>query len=371
MVQSDQSVAVVTVPNISEYNPERVNYGICSKLIPEFDVTLLGAEQTSERIESSFEVKSFVTRDYENKWIRRILLIPLTFYLVYMYVRQEQPDVIASFGNLSVNGLVCALFSKLTSSKSVVRVTSDFTNLWKYQTGVPATVGCFVKNNVLGMAAVRLADAVIVLGPVMRKKLKQRDIDESKLWAIPQPLHIEAEESTTSKDVRSELDIPEHARVVLFVGYFKQSKGPERLVRTTECVIEHDSGIHVVIVGSSGEYEEYVRQTLGEYDQVHLTGWVPHEHLPVYFRTADVLLHPSNSEGLPNVVLEALYFELPIVATDSGGEVPVYVSNIGDDYRELSEMILKGEFVLDSYPDAVRDRESGHRYQQLFKALTY
>jgi len=369
MTDSDQSIAVLTIPDISEYSPERVNHGICSKLVPEFEVTLIGPVKISERIQSTFNIEPIVKRSHQNKWLQRVLLVPLTIYLVLKHVRQERPDVVASFGNLPINGLVCALVSKISSPVSVVRVTSDFTNLWRYQTGIPATVACFIKNNVLGMAAVRLADAVIVLGPVMKNKLEQRGIDESKLWAIPQPLHIEAEDSTSSKDVRSELDIPEKAPVVLFVGYFKQSKGPKRLVRTTEYLMERDSDIHVVIVGGSGEYEEYVQQTLGEYDRVHLTGWVPHEHLPAYFRTADVLLHPSNSEGLPNVVLEALYFELPVVATDSGGEVPVYVSNIGSDYQELGEIILNGEFVTDPCPDHVRSPENGYLYRQLFESV--
>jgi glycosyltransferase involved in cell wall biosynthesis len=374
MSMPDKSVAVLTISDISDYNTERVNYGICSKLTPEFDVTLLGPEQTSDRIANAFSIKRGVKRNYRNKWLRRLLLVPLTFYLLYTYVRREHPDVVASFGNLPVNGLLCAIISKLTSSESVVRVTSDFTNLWRHQTGTTSTVVCFIKNNILGVIAIRLADNVIVLGPVMEEKLQTRGVDSSKLWVIPQPLHIECEdnqvnEPETSATVRTEFDIPDRDQLVLFVGYFKRSKGPKRLAQTLQYVMERSTNTHAVIVGSSGEYEEYVKQALQKYDRVHFTGWVPHDQLSTYLQSADVLLHPSNSEGLPNVVLEALHYSVPVVATDSGGEVPVYVSNIGVDYQELGEVLLNRCYQTDPCPETVRDPQNRRLYQDLFDSI--
>jgi len=369
MPDTENSVAVVTVPDISEYNSERVNYGICSCLKPEFDITLVGAEQVSERIASSFETEPVVRRGYENKWIRRVLLIPLTFYAVLSYVRTEDPDVVASFGNLAVNGLACALVSKFTNSPSVVRVTSDFTNLWKYQSGYGAAARCFVKNNILGRIAIHVANSVIVLGPVMEWKLEKLGVASDKIWVIPQPLHVDTDESTVSDDIRSDLDIPSGSPIVLFVGYFKKSKGPERLVDTVKYVLNRDQGHNFVIVGSSGEFESAVRQALSSHERVHFTGWVPHDDLATYFESADVLLHPSNTDGLPNVVLEALYYDLPVVATDSGGEVAVHVSNIGNTYRELGEMILSNEIVDDPRPDTVLDPENRTRYQLLLSSL--
>ncbi|GAB7008065.1 hypothetical protein JCM31271_00080 [Halorubrum trueperi] len=208
----------------------------------------------------------------------------------------------------------------------------------------------------------------------MEEKLQTRGIDSSKLWAIPQPLHIECEdkqvdESSASPAVRTELDIPDEDQLVLFVGYFKRSKGPKRLGRTIRYVMERSTDTHAVIVGSSGEYERYVKQTLQKYDQVHFTGWVPHDRLSAYFQSADVLLHPSNSEGLPNVVLEALHYSVPVVATDSGGEVPVYVSNIGADCQELGEMLLKRCYHTDPCPGTVQDPQNRRLYQDLFDSI--
>jgi glycosyltransferase involved in cell wall biosynthesis len=104
---------------------------------------------------------------------------------------------------------------------------------------------------------------------------------------------------------------------------------------------------------------------------VHFTGWVPHEDLPAYYNLADVLLHPSNSEGLPNVILEALAHGLPVVATDSGGEVPVHVSNIGRNVRDLGEMVLAIDTLeQDSLHPDVRPDRNRTLYLRLFETCT-
>ena len=56
------------------------------------------------------------------------------------------------------------------------------------------------------------------------------------------------------------------------------------------------------------------------------------EVIPVWMSAADVLVHPSWSEGSPNVVKEAMACELPIVATPVG-DVPERLSGVPGCYR--------------------------------------
>ena len=45
---------------------------------------------------------------------------------------------------------------------------------------------------------------------------------------------------------------------------------------------------------------------------------IPHDKIPYYYYSADLLLFTSLSEGSPNVIKEAMACNLPIVSTDVG-----------------------------------------------------
>lgn len=57
---------------------------------------------------------------------------------------------------------------------------------------------------------------------------------------------------------------------------------------------------------------------------VKLLGW--RNDVPDLMCEADLLLHPSISEGIPNVVQESMYLGLPVVASDAGG-LPEIIAN--------------------------------------------
>jgi colanic acid/amylovoran biosynthesis glycosyltransferase len=74
-------------------------------------------------------------------------------------------------------------------------------------------------------------------------------------------------------------------------------------------------------VGEDGETERLLHTIadLALDGRVRLRGNVPSEDVRDALRRADVLLHPSLSEGIPTVILEAMACGVPVVATDCGG----------------------------------------------------
>ncbi len=77
----------------------------------------------------------------------------------------------------------------------------------------------------------------------------------------------------------------------------------------------------MVFAGGGPELDSLVAaiSRAGADEQCRVLGDVPGQDLPVLYRTADLFVHPSYTEGFPRVILEALAAGLPLVTTDAGG----------------------------------------------------
>jgi glycosyltransferase involved in cell wall biosynthesis len=108
---------------------------------------------------------------------------------------------------------------------------------------------------------------------------------------------------------------------VLFVGNLIVSKGAGDLVRA--CALLRDRGISFEcrLVGQ-GSDATMIRRLIGVRgldDRVTLVGVRPHAELVDWYRASDVVALPSHSEGIPNVLREAMACGRPFVATPVGG----------------------------------------------------
>ena len=76
---------------------------------------------------------------------------------------------------------------------------------------------------------------------------------------------------------------------------------------------------NLVIVGD-GPHRSYCEFIAKEFKiDVQFTGSLPLTSLPSYYQAADLLVLPSSSEGVPNVLLEASACGLPWLASNVGG----------------------------------------------------
>jgi len=105
-----------------------------------------------------------------------------------------------------------------------------------------------------------------------------------------------------------------HGDAVLFVGRLEKLKGVEYLVAAMQECPEQT----LLIVGDGPEMGPLTRLAQGM-QNVTFIGQVSHAEVVQYMQQARVLVLPSLSEGLPNVVLEAMAHGLPVIASRVGG----------------------------------------------------
>lgn len=107
---------------------------------------------------------------------------------------------------------------------------------------------------------------------------------------------------------------------VLFVGRLTAAKGAEAAIRAAGALREHGRAVGLDVIGEGPErqrLEELVRR-LGLERAVRFHGGMGFERLLGMYEQADLLVLPSLSEGWPKVLVEAMAFGIPCVATRGG-----------------------------------------------------
>ena len=122
---------------------------------------------------------------------------------------------------------------------------------------------------------------------------------------VPNGVSTHAFYPMSKRECRAELNLPQNAKIVLFVGGFVERKGP---LRVLEACRKLETKPLMVFLGKG-------RQELVD-ENIIFKGAVNQESLAKFLNAADVLVLPTTKEGMPNAILEAMASNLPIVASD-------------------------------------------------------
>jgi colanic acid/amylovoran biosynthesis glycosyltransferase len=117
------------------------------------------------------------------------------------------------------------------------------------------------------------------------------------------------------------LGTPEQPLRILSIGRLEWKKGYEHALVAMKFLREQGV-VYKYIIAGDGNYAAalyYARHQLGLVDLVDFYGALPHKDVLKHMAQADVLVHPSLSEGFCNTVLEAQATGIPVVSTDAGG----------------------------------------------------
>lgn len=167
--------------------------------------------------------------------------------------------------------------------------------------------------------------AALVFEADATRELFEPYAPEGTLLTIPYGLDmtvIDAERAEFDRDaVRQRSGIPADADLVVCIGTVEPRKAQVSLTQAFEMVADEHPRAHLTIVG--GRKDEETR-LLGEYiessrfrDRIHLIPITPDIH--DWYGMSDLLVCASDVESLPRTVLEAMAWELPVLATDVYG----------------------------------------------------
>jgi len=123
------------------------------------------------------------------------------------------------------------------------------------------------------------------------------------------------------KPVRTELGLPFDRTIVLYAGYLARRKGVYELLDAFDGVCSTHRDVMLVMCGGGSEQSELKRlvQNKGIEGIVRLVGEVEPEQMSKWMQASDLFVLASHTEGMPNVVMEAMASGLAVIATSVGG----------------------------------------------------
>ena len=131
-----------------------------------------------------------------------------------------------------------------------------------------------------------------------------------------------------SNSLRRRYALVENDRIILSIGRLSEEKAHVDLISTFVklCETNPEMKARLVIVGDGPERERLVTAAKNSAfsERIVFVGQV--SDVRPFYAIADVFVLPSHSEGSPNVLLEAMAANVPVVATAVGG-VPEIVEN--------------------------------------------
>ena len=215
---------------------------------------------------------------------------------------------------------------------------------------VMTTIHGWIRHNVKRRLMVRAAQSVlrsfnrvVAVSAQTKAAVLECGVPEHKIAVIHNGIVAEnyRPEDHAPGFIRSRYGVPASAPLIGYVGRLSPEKGQGDLLKAAAQLMPRHPDIWIALVGDGPDRSTLQQQAeaLGIAPRVVFTGHLA-DVRPV-FRDLDVLALTSYTEGFPNVVLEALCMETPVVANDVGG------------VREIIEDGVTGMLLPPGSPDRI------------------
>ncbi|MEN2986537.1 MAG: glycosyltransferase [Thermodesulfovibrionaceae bacterium] len=199
-----------------------------------------------------------------------------------------------------------------------------------------------------------MPDMIITCGENIKKNLENCGFPSHKLISIPTGVEKKFFNIKRDKKIKLKYGLKENTPVITNVGVLRREKGHEITLKAYKVVLEKIPEAALMIVGdgpSKPRILDEVRR-LNLEDKVIFTGFIENPAEVFSFADVNVISSWPISEGLPQVLLQALAAGVPTVATKVGGIPEVLIDNKTGvtvnpgDYKGMAEAIIK---VLNNY----------------------
>ena len=139
-------------------------------------------------------------------------------------------------------------------------------------------------------------------------------------------------------------------KIVLNVGSLVKGKGVDTIIKAFKDVKLNNVSLKIIGEGKERNNLTKLINRLNLQKKVHLIGWV--KNVNKYYLESSLFVHASHQEGFPNSIVEAINFNLPVIASNcKGGTKEIIINGKGGDLFPVNDAEILAKKINNFFID--------------------
>jgi len=270
-------------------------------------------------------------------------------------VREFRPDVIHA-GPIQRGAFIAAL----AGGRPLVSMSWGSDLLWDARRGLGKRIAEVV---------LRRTDSLVCDCETVRRRSLELGMDPRRVVVFPWGVDLEAFAVNGRPRLREALGW-QKAFVLVSARTWEPVYGVDLVVDAFTIALSRQPALRLLLLGN-GSHRRRILRRLNATEairRVHMAGPVRHNDLPDYFRSADLYVSASRSDGSSVTLLEAMASGLPAVVSDIPSNLEWVESGVhGWTFRDGDPHSL-AEAILDAFDKRARLKAMGRAVRELAEA---
>ena len=259
-------------------------------------------------------------------------------------VKQKKIDIIFS---RSLMPNLMALLSKKIYKFETPLIVSHHSSLEKFVKWV-GFQGLIEKR--YNIKFQNVADKIMCVSKGIENELVDSGVDKDKLTTIHNPIQVDKINLMSKEKINSEHEFifDRKFKIIISVGRLVEEQKNFQLLIESYIEVNKNIKSRLLILGDGPDRKKLDKLIIdnNQQENIYLLGW--QENPYKYLKRSDLFVLSSDWEGFPNILLEALSCDIPVISTDcTFGPNEIIQNNINgilvpvNDKLELSKAMYK------------------------------
>lgn len=203
-----------------------------------------------------------------------------------------------------------------------------------------------------------------------QRLIKFFKIKQNKIKVVYNGLNTNEIDKQIVKDAAGQKNKSNDEIVLGTIGRYNYQKAYDILVEAVDLVVSEKKNVQFYFIGT-GEEESKIRQLVKEKNLVQYITFIGYtKEIFKYLLSFDIFVLTSRYEGVPYVLLEAMYMEIPIICTKVGGIDNILINNENALITESDSPYQTSQAILALISDSALRKKLAKNSKELISSFT-